>query len=441
MRVVSKHRNLTRRWLIGCTALPVVAILVALAIFAENNRLPVITVPPRTVPSPNGFDDFEAAAIMCSSLAHRSPYSMPQPDLSAAAFEACAKDSVPVLALVRQGLSKESAIPQATGTGSNAFPKLARLRELARTMSGAAMGFEMMGDYDRATETRLDGMEMAVSFDRGGLLIDGLVSIACESIAMRNFEDILPKLSLAKLSHADERLERIARKRTEFADFLARESDETAVSEVSMLREIKFPGGIKSLYDMVEDDDDSPSAAQAATPAKKPATPEQHMDVWRFTFANKAAIIHENRAYLLALAAEGRQPYRLVSRVKEPKNLLMKYGVAYSGFGREQFESIKQASALLRVEIALYRFQKQAGRFPDRLEDLPISLVPHDTRIDRFSGQPLKYRRTPTGFLLYSIGADQKDNGGAAPSRGGWLIGDIVAGHLFAPRSPKLGRK
>jgi hypothetical protein len=45
---------------------------------------------------------------------------------------------------------------------------------------------------------------------------------------------------------------------------------------------------------------------------------------------------------------------------------------------------------------------------------------------DPFNGQPLRHRPTDTGFIVYSVGPNRRDNGGIANSRGSWREGDIV---------------
>lgn len=54
-----------------------------------------------------------------------------------------------------------------------------------------------------------------------------------------------------------------------------------------------------------------------------------------------------------------------------------------------------------------------------RFQSLPPALS-----IDRFDGRPLRYRLAEDGPLLYSIGADRIDDGGAAPVKEGeaWRI-------------------
>ena len=67
---------------------------------------------------------------------------------------------------------------------------------------------------------------------------------------------------------------------------------------------------------------------------------------------------------------------------------------------------------LARVALALERWRRAHGEYPESLEVLSpqfIAQVPHDV----IGGASLKYRRTSDGqFVLYSIGWNEKDDGG-----------------------------
>jgi hypothetical protein len=67
---------------------------------------------------------------------------------------------------------------------------------------------------------------------------------------------------------------------------------------------------------------------------------------------------------------------------------------------------------LARVACALERFRLAQGNYPETLDALApqfIAQLPHDI----INGQPLHYRRTDNGqFVLYSVGWDDKDDGG-----------------------------
>ncbi len=90
-----------------------------------------------------------------------------------------------------------------------------------------------------------------------------------------------------------------------------------------------------------------------------------------------------------------------------------------------------QASAdLARVACALERHRLAQGQYPETLDALApqfIAKIPHDV----ITGQPLKYRRTADGFTLYSVGWNEKDDGGSVVTtkdkrRPGWTQGDLV---------------
>ena len=88
-----------------------------------------------------------------------------------------------------------------------------------------------------------------------------------------------------------------------------------------------------------------------------------------------------------------------------------------------------QTSAdLARVAIALERHRLAYGQYPESLAALApqfIDKLPHDV----IGGGELKYRLTNGGFVLYSIGWNEKDDGGTpAPMKNNFLDPDSDAG-------------
>ena len=63
------------------------------------------------------------------------------------------------------------------------------------------------------------------------------------------------------------------------------------------------------------------------------------------------------------------------------------------------------------VAVAVERYRIAHGRWPNHLDELvPRYLANVPT--DPFDGQPVRYRRLKDGMIIYTIGEDQKDNGG-----------------------------
>ncbi|GBD36702.1 hypothetical protein HRbin36_01830 [bacterium HR36] len=76
---------------------------------------------------------------------------------------------------------------------------------------------------------------------------------------------------------------------------------------------------------------------------------------------------------------------------------------------------MEELSRLTKVSLALALFRAEKGQFPDRLEALVPCYLPR-LEPDLFSGQPPICRRTPRGYVLYSVGADGRDDGGRTHS-------------------------
>ncbi|HTE20995.1 MAG TPA: hypothetical protein VK689_21730, partial [Armatimonadota bacterium] len=91
---------------------------------------------------------------------------------------------------------------------------------------------------------------------------------------------------------------------------------------------------------------------------------------------------------------------------------------------------------LLRLELALQEYRKRHGRYPATLAQLSpeiMTAVP----LDPFTERPLVYRPQGSAYSLYSLGPDQRDDGGIpAPPRnlGPKTHGDFVAGRLGPQR-------
>jgi len=63
---------------------------------------------------------------------------------------------------------------------------------------------------------------------------------------------------------------------------------------------------------------------------------------------------------------------------------------------------------ITRTGMTLLQHKQSRDAFPDTLEALKLS----DT-VDPFSAEPLRYKAQGQDFILYSIGPDEKDNGGS----------------------------
>ncbi len=112
--------------------------------------------------------------------------------------------------------------------------------------------------------------------------------------------------------------------------------------------------------------------------------------------------------------------------------------LAFLGLGRElaktsletYLKSIPKAAQfharhrLAMVAIALKLYRREHGRYPENLQALVPRYLPQ-VPLDPFDGKPLRYQRLKSGFKLWSVGPDLKDDGGLKTKQW-WLKGDMV---------------
>jgi hypothetical protein len=83
-------------------------------------------------------------------------------------------------------------------------------------------------------------------------------------------------------------------------------------------------------------------------------------------------------------------------------------------------------SDLAEVAMALAAYKAAEGEYPEKLSALVpayFETVPQD----RYANQPLKYKRTDDGYLLYSIGDNLEDDGGVEERDGEYDLDIVVS--------------
>src|SRR5260370_5377452 len=91
-------------------------------------------------------------------------------------------------------------------------------------------------------------------------------------------------------------------------------------------------------------------------------------------------------------------------------------------------DRIEQVERNLHVAFALAAYQRDHGKYPAKLEALApayLQIIPDDL----FTAKALIYSTTGTGYLLYSVGVNGKDEGGQS-------YGDDPPGHDLVVRMP-----
>lgn len=109
---------------------------------------------------------------------------------------------------------------------------------------------------------------------------------------------------------------------------------------------------------------------------------------------------------------------------------------------RQEDGNARAILRLLQLEFALRAWKAEHGGWPESLTEMVPVIIPA-VPLDPFSpvGSSLQYYRTDDGYVLYSVGQNEIDEGGVAPEDdgSGWrdpTTGDLRLDIQFAPDPP-----
>ncbi len=97
---------------------------------------------------------------------------------------------------------------------------------------------------------------------------------------------------------------------------------------------------------------------------------------------------------------------------------------AFLGDSEAAFMKVASIEAIMlanRAGLACRLYKNRTGDYPQTLDELVPGLL-KEVPIDPFTGKPLAYRREGEGFIVYSLGSNEKDDGG----RSTYMITQLV---------------
>ena len=265
----------------------------------------------------------------------------------------------------------------------------------------------------RAAEDVLDGMGLAHSLEAEPVLISQLVRAAGVVLTTVALEQVLnrtsvPSESLNKLSDAFQSMESYDTKGVGFNRAMAGED----AMDASLLKD---PGSLRQLLGNFGGQDAEQDRKMIEylnrTPSLKgeqdylETTFEELMSARQETFPDRLKDVND---VMVTRTAGARSRGLLVN------------AMFWEGL---QGATIREARCLANLRlamtaIALEQFRAAHGnQYPATLAELTpayLTAAPQDP----FDGQPLRYRKQASGYVLYSVGQDLKDNGGK-PTPGG----------------------
>jgi hypothetical protein len=404
------------------------------SIYTYNNRPVTIDIPTHSVPADNGWNYLNQAFMLTKTMRHKSPYDLTgtqEQNFTLTNLRGCARDAEPALNLMAVAIKHPFVCPPIRSFNDRSTSnRSSDSRELERVNAGAADYFAAIGNPGRAMQMRLNGMEVGILVPRGGRAYDDLFGDACVSIAMYRMEPLIPNLDSKQLDSLAKRLDQIALERVPFSEIFIEEGNSDTASFQEFLRNPKFGptnngiAGVRALSQVADWDPDLENADRARI----------SMAEANFILQNKSTMLQKNLGWYKAVALESEKPFSGKSRVPVPNVAFTRAAAGVLDFERVGHVATDAQIAVLRAEIAVYRFRAAHQRLPSTLSELFPQFVP-TVPIDPFGGRanaPLRYKLKPDGsFLLYSLGPDLIDNGGVPGKHSRSVPGDIVAGKLF----------
>ncbi|HOF88795.1 MAG TPA: hypothetical protein PLZ36_11945 [Armatimonadota bacterium] len=389
----------------------------------DRNETPTVSIPAPVMPAPNALDYYtDATALLADKpIIEAAIYifngkTPPGSAPTMARIEAAVKANEPAIAKLREGFQYPFQAEPIRSFHARQ-PQYALYRQMGRTLRVDAELRRRRGDYAGAMRSGLDCMEMAICNQHGGTMIADLVSSSVGYIGRAPLWEISQTLTVKDTRTSLRRLERIIAKRVTFAEVL---EEEKRFYIAGLIEAFRNPKWRQTLYEEWGDSETLPR--------------------WRFWVVSKRDLVDDVTRFMDRCIANARRPYAAKPppppAPANPISQVFCYLPERAAFTHVHADV---QDHLLLVTLALRAYRLEHGRHPASLSALVpdyLSAVPRDAFA--MAGPP-RYSLTTTGYLLYSVGPDGRDDGGVPsmdgqepPKTGRRLYagssGDLVAG-------------
>ncbi len=288
------------------------------------------------------------------------------------------------------------------------LPHLQKMRRLAQLVAARTYILTEENRYKEAWESFLVGIKIGESLKDEPLLISQLVRIALNGIAAASFQPII-SVSTEDISIKDYQnlISEIDRKENKLTKGL--EAD--LAFEGTFVYKKLLKGNVKELYGFLGPSEGLGFERLVLTFYCYPGRPLLKQD-----YAFHARYLNES----LNLS---RLPYyQIKNKLSKLDKELEEVGwrgkyllsaILIPALNRAQIRQAQDNARLdgLKLVCALKIYKKNNGYYPDSLAELVPSIIP-ELLLDEFTGENFIYRKQGKGFILYSLGPNEKDDDG-----------------------------
>ncbi|MHB9134320.1 MAG: hypothetical protein ACYDBB_24885 [Armatimonadota bacterium] len=440
------------RRLLLATGIFVAVILVVTFWWLDSNADPVVSFPPKVLPTPNAADFYQQASnavvkeyttrqghivsrydlqkeMMRKAAPSATPNSTNGYTPTLADYQGLMQANAPAIRLLRKGFAYEYVDPTER-TVTNPYAQHTQNRDLSRLLQEKAFIERQRQQWPAALETAIDTIQLGIHLPRGSGLVGRSVGSSSERYGRDLCWVITDQLNAKEAKMAVKRLEKFASRRVSYLETVQEQKYISQAEMLSILKRDNWRRFLASIYA------DNTAGAHAPVPLWK-------AKLLTYT-CNKTQAMCKLSAYYDRLIVQAKAPYSSTAPPVMKPDDPINYLTLSESFALDRTHTVvnETEDSLLMTVLAIRAYHKEHGSYPPSLQALvPAYLSAVQT--DPFApGKPLQYRLNGQAYLLYSIGPDGKDNGGtpsadglvAANGRGisktlsAGSTGDIVAG-------------
>lgn len=360
-----------------------------------NPKLP----PHPPLPNPNALDAYaQVGRTLKQSGALRVAYPAGfRAGPSPAGELALVATSGPLLTTIRSAASMQCLMPSHRETNSP-YPWLEDIRPVATLLGAEGDVQAARGDFAGEASTGLDMIQIGLNLERGGEIVHEILAARFQAQGQLHVAKALDHLSVSQCDSIAARLRSLLHSRVPVSD-IVRETGYSVVAQIAHYDGSEVYNGF--------------SVGRSEIPLPRGFVRSGAKARWRVT---RDRALHQTEAYFEALARQAELPSFRRKPVAPPTEPAVSSSVLYANMAT-YCDTADARDRLVLCALAICSYRLRHHRPPAQLSDAGLS-VPETA--DPWSGRPFVYRATGGDYILYSVGPDGIDGGGAPADSLAW---------------------
>lgn len=389
----------------------------------QANVNPVVHIPSVKLPKPNAYDYYAKAAgllkdsrmLRYAADSQKKPNDLPDPRnkddryYSLADKEALLRKNGPAFRQLREGLKYTYGCLPVTD------PKVQKNHVFDYIYFAPLFQLESEvrlahGDPNGAMRSRLDALEIGIDLPRGGDSEKKFVGESVQVLVKHDIGSVIDKLNAQQARTAAQRMENLLMQQVSFADTVAVDKQER---QLALLEAFKKPSWRKDLAFTVSLMAGSDSAGMLSRIVRQDKQLRDFVQVPAAITSMKRQIMKSYSLHLDRYIAHLRLPYTAEPPLPDVFPI-QPVGCKKWYVNDERIRGLlcEADNGFFTLSLALRAYNLEHGGYPDKLNRLVPSYL-KKLPIEPFTMQEtFCYKRTTSGYLLYSIGPDGRDDGG-----------------------------